>query len=210
MVNSISGRANRFVAIALCTRNETTLGWLRAALVGPADLGWAAERRSARMAILHWHRRDLPHFQRDDTQHFITFCTRNRTLLSPPERDIILECCRYPHERTAHIYAVVVMPEHVHLVLSALIINSTPLLLSKILASIKSISARRINKLLGRKGHVWQEESFDHCIRSDEYLNAKMAYVLSNPVRKGLVKKPRDYHWLWTADPLFMENFSTE
>jgi len=102
------------------------------------------------------------------------------------------------------------MPEHVHLVLSALIINSTPLLLSKILASIKSISARRINKLLGRKGHVWQEESFDHCIRSDEYLNAKMAYVLSNPVRKGLVKKPRDYHWLWTADPLFMENFSTE
>jgi hypothetical protein len=61
--------------------------------------------------------------------------------------------------------------------------------------------------LLGRRGHVWQEESFDHCIRSDEYLNAKMAYVLSNPVRRGLVKKPRDYRWLWTENPLFMESF---
>ncbi len=175
--------------------------------MGPADLGWAAERSSARMAILHWHRRNLPHIQRDDTQHFITFCTLDRIHLSPPARDVVLECCRYPHGRTAHIYAAVVMPDHVHLVLSALTVDSSPLLLSEIVGAIKSVSARRINKLLGRQGHVWQEESFDHCIRSDEYLHAKMAYVLSNPVRKGLVKKPRDYRWLWTADPLFMESF---
>lgn len=101
------------------------------------------------------------------------------------------------------------MPEHVHLVLSALTLKSIPIPQSEIVGSIKSVSARRINKLLGRKGHVWPEESFDHCIRSDEYLNAKMAYILSNPVRRGLVKKPRDYRWLWTSEPLFMESFLT-
>ena len=99
------------------------------------------------------------------------------------------------------------MPEQVHLVLSALIVNSSPCLLSEIVGSIKSVSARRINKLLKRKGHVWQEESFDHCIRSDEFLNAKMAYVLNNPVRRGLVEWAKSTSGFWTADPLFMESF---
>jgi REP element-mobilizing transposase RayT len=99
------------------------------------------------------------------------------------------------------------MPDHVHLVVSASTADLTPNRLSEIVASIKSVSARRINELLMRKGHVWQEESFDHCIRSDESLNAKMAYVLNNPVRGGLVERARDYKWVWTADPLFMENF---
>ncbi len=207
--NSISGTDSDTDLKSMSLFIRALLLCPRAALVGPADLGWAAERSSAQMAILHRHRRDLPHIQRDDTQHFITFCTLNRTLLSPAARDKVLECCRYPHDRTAHVFAAVVMPEHVHLVLSALALDSSPLLLSEIVGSIKSVSARRINKLLGRKGHVWQEESFDHCIRSDESLNAKMAYVLSNPVRSGLVKKPRDYRWLWTANPLFMESFLT-
>lgn len=159
------------------------------------------------MAILHSHRRDLPYIQHDDAQHFITFCTLNRTPLSSPSRDVVLECCQYLHDRTAHVFAAVVMPEHVHLVLSALTGGSNPLSLSEIVGSTKSVSARRINKLLGRKGHVWQEESFDHCIRSDEYLNAKIVYVLSDPVGRGLVKKPGDYRWLWTAGPRFMESF---
>lgn len=72
-----------------------------------------------------------------------------------------------------------------------------------------AILHRHRRDLPHHNGHVWQEESFDHCIRSDEYLNAKMAYVLSNPVRRGLAKKPRDYRWLWTADPLFKESFLT-
>lgn len=85
--------------------------------------------------------------------------------------------------------------------------QDVPPALSDILHSIKSVSAHRINRLLGRRGPVWQEESFNHAIRSDESLNAKMAYVLANPVRSGLVKGPRDYKWVWTADPGFMENF---
>jgi|ERR1017187_34235 hypothetical protein len=57
--------------------------------------------------------------------------------------------------------------------------------------------ARSINKLTGRTGPVWQDESFDHVLRGDESLRETMDYVCQNPVRKGLVDKPEDYKWLW-------------
>jgi REP element-mobilizing transposase RayT len=79
--------------------------------------------------------------------------------------------------------------------------------ISEILQAIKGATAHKINKTLKRKGSLWQEESFDHVIRSSEDVNAKMAYVLNNPVRKGLSTRSRDYPWVWTADPEFMSNF---
>jgi REP element-mobilizing transposase RayT len=100
------------------------------------------------------------------------------------------------------------MPDHVHLVLQALLDqNGCEFSISEILKAIKGASAHRINKALRRKGSLWQEESFDHVIRKSEDVNAKMAYVLQNPVRKGFVQRARDYRWVWTADPEFMSNF---
>ena len=43
----------------------------------------------------------------------------------------------------------------------------------------------------------WQEESFDHVLRSSESLDAKIDYVLQNAVRKGLVRIAREYPWSW-------------
>ena len=69
-----------------------------------------------------------------------------------------------------------------------------------ILQCLKSATAHRINKLLQISGPVWQEESFDHVLRSDESLKEKCEYIRQNPVRKGLVMHPKDYPWLW-VDP---------
>jgi hypothetical protein len=44
---------------------------------------------------------------------------------------------------------------------------------------------------------VWEEESFDHVLRSDESLEDKREYIRQNPVRAGLVKTLEDYRWLW-------------
>jgi hypothetical protein len=63
--------------------------------------------------------------------------------------------------------------------------------------TIKSASAHLINRRLNRQGDVWQEESFDHVLRSSENLDAKVDYVLRNPVRKGLVAQWQDYRWTW-------------
>jgi len=91
-----------------------------------------------------------------------------------------------------------VMPDHVHVLLTALRDeNGWPVPLLEIMQSLKSCTAHRINKLLHRSGPVWEEESFDHVLRSDESLKEKCEYIRQNPVRAGLVQKPGDYRWLW-------------
>jgi len=71
--------------------------------------------------------------------------------------------------------------------------------LARITKAIKSSSAHLINRRLGRPGRVWQTESFDRVLRVSEKLDEKMAYILDNPVRKGLVSSPEEYLWLWIA-----------
>ena len=46
--------------------------------------------------------------------------------------------------------------------------------LPQIMRLIKGRSANFVNKLLDRQGRVWQEESFDHVLRSNESLSEKM------------------------------------
>jgi hypothetical protein len=54
-----------------------------------------------------------------------------------------------------------------------------------------------VNRALGRGGSLWQDESFDHLLRSDESLRQKAEYICQNPVRAGLVEREEDYPWLW-------------
>jgi hypothetical protein len=49
-------------------------------------------------------------------------------------------------------------------------------------------------------GRVWQTESFDHVLRSSESLDAKIAYILENPVRAGLASDWKEYPWLWVRE----------
>lgn len=155
------------------------------------------------------YRRTLPHYQKDNRAIFITFNTAARWVLSPAARDIVFECCRYIHGKTAALYAVVVMPEHAHLVLVPLSDDSGQFDLATILQKIKSVSAHRINKLLRRRGRVWQEERFDHVLRCEEKLENTVEYVRQNPVRRGLVVRPEDYKWLW-VDSTFVQESAGE
>ena len=84
--------------------------------------------------------------------------------------------------------AAVVMPDHLHIV-AALCDGS----LSKLMHSLKSFTAKRINNLLNKRGSVWQPQYHDHAIRTDETLIDVVIYTLNNPVRAGLVKDFHDY-----------------
>jgi REP element-mobilizing transposase RayT len=108
-----------------------------------------------------------------------------------------MEACIHAHNRKCILHAAVIMPDHVHLILTPLADENGPFSIPEIMHAIKSESAHRINKALNRTGKVWQDESFDHVLRCDESLSSKMAYVLDNPVRPGLVKIGEDYGWLW-------------
>jgi REP element-mobilizing transposase RayT len=104
----------------------------------------------------------------------------------------------------------VVMPDHVHMIFTPLIDYDGMEIfsLARIMDAIKGSSAHKINKALGRKGRVWQPESFDHVLRSSENLDAKIQYLLDNPVRGGLACRWDEYPWLWrkkAANPFALQ-----
>jgi putative transposase len=54
---------------------------------------------------------------------------------------------------------------------------------------LKGRTARVVNRVLGRTGlPFWQDESYEHWIRSGKELQEIIAYVESNPVKAGLVE----------------------
>jgi hypothetical protein len=66
------------------------------------------------------YRRRLPHYQKDDHALFVTFRKLTFAPFPPEARSLVLEHCRYDHGRRIQLHAAVVMPEHVHLLFTAL------------------------------------------------------------------------------------------
>ncbi len=145
--------------------------------------------------------RVLPHVERDNAPHLVNFATHNRHVLPAAARSVVLDSCRHDHGRTMHLHIVVVMPDHVHLILTPSIVWERRRVypLSIILWAIKSASAHRINRLLHSSGSVWQTEYFDTVIRRSDMLDEKMDYIRQNPVRAGLISRVEDYEWIWES-----------
>lgn len=85
------------------------------------------------------------------------------------------------------LYAWVVMPTHVH----AIMTPKRPF--PEIMRWLKWTTARRCNQLLNRVGAFWQDESFDHWIRTGCELESLIAYVEQNPIAAGLE------NWQWSS-----------
>jgi putative transposase len=152
------------------------------------------------MKRIYEYRRHLPHYQPSYKAIFLTFSTHERWTLPPDARTITLESCTWGNGTRFDLHGVVVMPDHVHLVLTPLYDESAFFSVAEIMQGIKSASAHRINRLLNRSGQVWQRESFDRVLRREESIHAKVEYMVQNPVRAGLVNTAREYQWLWIAD----------
>ena len=152
---------------------------------------------------MYEYRRKLPHYQPAGRRLFITFRKNYRDPFPPHARDVVLQHCLHDHEKRYELHAAVVMPEHVHLLLTPLRDEKGwPYGLPSILKSLKGTSARSVNRLLDSNGPVWQEESFDHVPRTQESFEAELEYIRQNPVRRGLVQRPEDYPWLWLEPSL--------
>lgn len=63
--------------------------------------------------------------------------------------------------------------------------------------SIKSYSANRIQRLLNRRGTVWQDENYDRIVRDDDEYLEKMNYIVNHPLKARLAEKSEDYRWLF-------------
>ncbi len=98
-------------------------------------------------------------------------------LRKPKLSKIVADALLYFHGNRYHIGDFVIMPNHVHLLVCLL--GNTDIL--KQCRSWKRFSAGKINKVLGKTGRFWQEESFDHLVRSLEQFYAIQQYIRNNP-----------------------------
>jgi putative transposase len=57
---------------------------------------------------------------------------------------------------------------------------------------------------LKRSGTIWQEEFFDHILRSSESYSQKWEYVKENPVRAGLVNNSDDWPFQGEIESLML------
>jgi alanyl-tRNA synthetase/REP element-mobilizing transposase RayT len=160
-----------------------------------------------------YSKRRLPHFERPWAKYMITFSTHEHHHLAASERDIVLESILYAHNhKQYYLYAACVMPDHVHLLIEPQIketdLSGNPVFwsLREIFQGVKSASAHEINKALGEKGHVWQQEIFDRIIRGDSDLEEKFNYICRNPWDNNIVPPTEPYRWLWTPDMLSMSS----
>ncbi len=145
-----------------------------------------------------YYRRNLPHIEKDGASYFVNFSTRNDFVLPEEARTLIFDHCLFENGRKVHMHAFVVMPTHVHMLFTPMESEKgEPYALAEIMERIKGVSSHSVNKLLDRKGALWEAESFDRIIRSDADFEYRMLYIVQNPIAAGLAKGPDDYRWAW-------------
>ncbi|MBI1955873.1 MAG: transposase [Acidobacteria bacterium] len=94
------------------------------------------------------------------------------------------------------VTAWIFLPDHWH----AILYPCHPLTISDVMESIKVSSTRRINRLRGESGALWQGRFFDRAVRTVKEYHETVEYIHSNAVRAGLVSRPQDWPWSGVHD----------
>ncbi len=182
--------------------------------VGGCELSLACSSvtaKSSRFCYIVPMPTDLHRYYGAGYSHFITTsCYQRRPLLAAPRsRDLFLEVLEQVRQR--HQFVVVgyvVMPEHVHLLLSEPERGNPSL----VLAALKQTFAHRLlGELRAQTGaqadalwstplavaHVWQRRFYDFVVFTENKRVEKLRYMHHNPVQRGLVLEPQQ--WLWSS-----------
>jgi REP element-mobilizing transposase RayT len=174
-----------FLQLPEALPNDFTLGWQYAVNLNSAEVPMSDQVPSS--SKLRKGRVSL-----ENQIYLVTFVTDGRK-----HRFTNLQCGRLMiramvDSKRVDTLAFVVMPDHVHWLIQLL----DDVSLSQVLHTAKSVSAHRLNNYLKRKGRFWQNGFHDHALRKEEDIKDAARYIISNPVRAGIVSSVRDYpHW---------------
>ena len=120
--------------------------------------------------------------------------SKQKLLLNKEIAEICKQTIHYPEGKDYFLICCCIMPNHVHLVFRLLHGNRG---ISKIMQSLKRVSARKCNINLTRKRSFWQDESYDRLIRDEIELYFIIRYVLLNPVNAKLAKKWNEWKYTY-------------
>jgi putative transposase len=150
--------------------------------------------------------------------HFLTFSCYRRLPLLGTERArnvFVTELAKVRSEYGFRLVGYVVMPNHVHLLISEPC-KGTPSTVLQMLKQRVSRKLRRRTRKSSRKQlrlpfadpfeelrSFWQARFYDFNVYSEGKRKEKLNYMHANPVRRGLVEHPKD--WLWSSWPFYAE-----
>jgi len=118
-------------------------------------------------------------------------CYQRRPVLESAARDHCVQSLLWlQRNRDVLLHAFVVMPSHVHV-----IVTLPADQLSRLLHSFKSFTANEANKALRRSGPLWDEGARDDILWTDKAVEDAATYVENNPVRAELADSPEQYQW---------------
>jgi len=133
--------------------------------------------------------KSLVRYQQTGDLHFVTFSCYHRQahLGTATARDLFeqsLETIRLRYDFC--IFGYVIMPEHVHLLVS----EPRKAILAKALQALKlSVAVRR------RERPFWQARYYDFNVYTAAKHTEKLRYMHRNPVKRGLATAPQDWKW---------------
>lgn len=132
------------------------------------------------------------------TSYFVTTkCWQSRAVFQVPENaEVLIEALFHYRDRNSYLlHEFVVMPEHLHLMLTP----SPTTSLEKVVQFIKGGSSYRIRKARNQKMEIWQVGFHDWTLRDAADWQTMREYIHTNPVRAKLVQKPEDWPYSSTT-----------
>ncbi len=130
---------------------------------------------------------------------FVTLCAKEKRQVFT-DRDFCEEIIRIIGQEKKRsgfaVYVYCIMPEHMHLLCSPL---ETGLTVSQFVGGLSS-KITRLSWDYGFSGKLLQRSFYDHVVRKNESLLNILAYILNNPVRKGLIGDGKDYPYSGMID----------
>jgi putative transposase len=133
----------------------------------------------------------LKRYQEAGDLHFLTFSCSQRSpyLASTKSRDRFEQTLEQIRKRYVfHVFGYVVMPEHVHLLVSEPQRTTLARAMQALKTSISKQSSYR---------PFWQVRYYDFNVFSSAKHTEKLRYIHRNPVTRGLVSRPEE--WLWSS-----------
>jgi putative transposase len=138
------------------------------------------------------------------SSYFVTTrCAQGRNVFQIPEvAQILIAAMLHYRDTTAYLlHEFVVMPNHLHLVLTPGPTTS----LERAVQLIKGGSSYQIRKERGHKMEIWQQGFHDWTIRDSNDWRTKVEYIRMNPVRAQLAAKPEDWLYSSAADKFTLD-----
>ncbi len=123
-----------------------------------------------------------------DQVFFVTISTlgRNRLFMKPENASCVLESLRFfRHRNEIELFAFVVMPDHVHVILRPIL----PLTLSAWLRRFKSYTTHKLGP-----GPIWQTGCWSEVLEGTR-VPEKLKYIHENPVHARLCESSEEYLW---------------